>query len=95
MDVSDNYAESSAISQDGKQVVYAWGNWDPDVGFYELRLVGTDGSDPRLLYRNPEVPYLKPKGWSADGTLILATFFTKDRTTQLALISAEDQSVRS
>ena len=93
-DVSDNYAESSAISPDGKQVVYAWGNWDPDVGFYELRLVGTDGSDPRLLYRNPEVPYLKPKGWSADGTLILATFFTKDRTTQLALISAEDQSVR-
>ena len=93
-DVSSNYAQSSSMSPDGKLVVYAWANSDPEVGFYELRIVGTDGSEPQVLYRNEEVPYLEPKGWSSDGEQILATFFTKDRTTQIALISVDDRSVR-
>ncbi len=91
--VSGDYAQSSSMSPDGKLVVYSWANWS-ELGFYELRIAGTDGSEPRVLYRNKEVPYLEPKGWSSDGKQILATFFTENRTTQLALISVEDQSVR-
>lgn len=88
-EVSSSYAESSVISPDGSQVVYAWAE-----SGYALRIVGTDGSESRLLYRNDEVPYLQPKSWSPDGKQVLAAFFKKDGTTQIALISVEDQSVR-
>ena len=88
-EVSDSYAEFSLVSPDGSQVVYAWSE-----SGYELRIVGTDASGSRLLYRNEEVPYLAPKSWTPDGKQVLATFFKKDGTTQIALISVEDQSVR-
>ena len=86
---SDSYAEFSVISPDGSRVVYAWS----DSG-YELRIVGTDASESRLLYRNDEIPYLVPKSWTPDGKQVLAVFFRKDGTTQIALISVDDQSVR-
>ena len=88
-EVSDSYAEFSLVSPDGSQVVYAWSK-----SGYELRIVGTDASGSRLLYRNEEVPYLAPKSWTPDGKQVLATFFKKDGTTQIALISVEDRSVR-
>ncbi len=86
---SNSYAEFSVISPDGSRVAYAWSN--PG---YELRIVGTDASESTLLYRNDEIPYLVPKGWTPDGKQVLAVFFRKDGTTQIALISVDDQSVR-
>ncbi len=86
---SDNYAEFSVVSPDGKRVVYAWSS--PD---YELRIVGADASESKLLYRNDEIPYLVPKGWTPDGKQVLVVFFRKDGTSQIALISVDDQSVR-
>ena len=86
---SSDYAEFSVISPDGKQVAYAWSN--PG---YELRIVGADASESKLLYRNDEIPYLVPKGWTSDGKQVLAVFFRKDGTSQIALISVDDQSVR-
>ena len=88
---SSEFAESSAMSPDGQQVAYAWYNED---NFYDLRLVGLDGSEPRVLYRNEEVQYLQPAAWSPDGKHILATFFRKDRTNQIVFVSVADGSVR-
>ncbi len=89
---SREYAEYPRISPSGKQVAYAWFNKD---NFFELRIIGLDGSKPRVLYRNEEVPYASPAAWSPDGKHILATFFSsKDRSEQIVLVSVSDGSVR-
>jgi len=80
----------SIVSADGKQTAYAWHNGK----FYDLRSIGLDGSGPRVLYSSEEVPYIYPQEWSADGKAILALLFRKDKTTQIALVSADDGSVK-
>ena len=88
---STEFALYPTISPSGKQVAYTWFNKDFS---YDLRLVGLDGSDPRVLYRNEEVEYLQPAAWSPDGEHILATFSRSDRTNQIVLVSVADGSVR-
>ena len=48
------------------------------------------GAKPRVLVSNPELFYFQPVGWSLDGKSILAVIWRKDRTAQLAWISAGD-----
>ncbi len=86
---SPEYAWTSVPSPDGKQVVYAWVNKD---GSSDLRLVGVDGSAPRVLVHSEEVPWQTPAAWSPDGKYILATFMRKDRTNQIVVLSASDGS---
>ncbi len=85
------FALLSVPSPDGKEVAYAWYNKD---NFYDLRIVGLDGSKPRVLYGNAEVAYLEPTDWSPDGKNILAVFYGRDKSNQIVLISAMDGSVR-
>ena len=85
------FALFSKVSPDGKQVAYAWFN---EGYFYDLRIVGLNGSEPRVLYRNEEVEYVHPHAWSPDGKHILATFSRKDTTNQIVLVSVADGSLR-
>ena len=68
---SSEFALFSTMSPDGQQVAYAWFNKDL---FYDLRIVGLDGSRARVLYSNKELSYLQPEDWSPDGKHILALF---------------------
>jgi Tol biopolymer transport system component/DNA-binding CsgD family transcriptional regulator len=88
---SYEFAVSSTISPEGKQVAYVW--WNKD-GFYDLRLIGLDGSRPRTLYRNADLRYIRLDGWSKDGKQILAAFFPKDGTSQIVLVAVADGSAR-
>jgi Tol biopolymer transport system component len=88
---SPEFAEFSAISPDGSRIAYGWANKD---GFYELRLIGSKGGQPRILYRNEEVSVLQPFEWSPDGSQILASFSRLDKTNQLVLVSSAEGSVR-
>lgn len=88
---SSEFAVFSTISPCGTQVAYAWFNKD---GFWELRVIGVDGSGPRVLYRNRELRWLGPKEWSPDGKQILATIWRKDRSAQMALVSLDDGALR-
>jgi len=88
---AETFAYFSAVSQDSQQVAYAWFNED---GFYELWTVGVDGGAPRRLYSNPATGFVQPCDWSPDGKQILTLFFRKDNVSQIALVSAEDGSVR-
>lgn len=88
---SGEFAYFSTISPDGQQAAYAWFN---DEKFYDLRVVGVDGSKPRLLYRNEESGFVQPCAWSPDGKQILTLFFRKDNISQIALVSASNGSVR-
>jgi Tol biopolymer transport system component len=78
---SDEYAEASVISGDGRQVAFAWFNKEK---YYELRVIGMDGSNPRVVLRNVD-GYVEPYQWTADGKQILA-YLTKEK--RIALIPA-------
>ena len=90
-DESDEFAEYSRWSPDGKQIVYDWYN---EKGFIEFRIIGLDGSKPRILYRNEEVTWARTYGWSPDGKQILACFSIKDGAEQIVLVSVNDGSAR-
>jgi Tol biopolymer transport system component len=85
------FAYFSAISPGNERVAYAWFN---DEKFYDLRVVGMDGTESRTLFRNPEAGFVQPCAWSPDGREILTLFFRKDNISQIAMVSAEDGSVR-
>jgi Tol biopolymer transport system component len=88
---SDDYAQSPRISFDGRTVAYAWVN---DEGFYELRVVGIDGSAERVLYRDESVPYVEPLDWFPDGKRVLAALAPEDGDLQLAWVSLADGSLQ-
>jgi len=89
---SGEYAEVSVISGDGKQIAYAWYNKEK---FYELRVCGIDGSNPRTVYRDKEVGHwISPYQWTADGKQILAVLMKAKKEWQFALIPAAGGPVR-
>ena len=98
------FANSHKLSPDGQQVAYVWLNED---SFNEVRIVGLDGSEPRVLYRNEEtsrrvwdiatanhIVQRAVLAWSPDGKYVLVTFRREDRSNQLGLVSVADGSVR-
>ncbi|MBM4020595.1 MAG: hypothetical protein FJ288_20130, partial [Planctomycetes bacterium] len=82
---SDEYADASAISGDGRQIAYAWFNKEKS---YELRVMGIDGSQPRVVFRDKETSYLEPYQWTADGKQILVYLNLEGRERRIALIPA-------
>ena len=95
---------SYKLSPDGQQVAYVWRNRD---SFNDVRIVGLDGSEPRVLYRNEETSrsvsditgtgYIvnrAVRAWSPDGKYVLVMFRREDRTNQMGLVSVADGSVR-
>ena len=85
------YALFSIWSPDGKKVAYSWFN---EENFFELRIIGLDGKESRILYRNREKYLIEPFDWSPDGKNILAGLAEQQRATQIAAISAQDGSVQ-
>jgi len=83
-------AYGSMPSPDGKQVAYTWDQDGPN----ELRVVGLEGTEPRVLYSNAGMSWVQPTDWSPDGKSILTVLDRKDGTSQMALVSVRDGSVR-
>lgn len=79
------WAEASVISGDGRQIAYAWYNQER---YYELRVCGIDGSNPRTVYRDKEFgDWLEPYQWTADGKQILAALMKREpKVNRIALI---------
>ena len=90
-DESDGVPQYSRWSPDSKQIVYDWYN---KKDFIELRIIGIDGSKPRILYKNENVAWARTYGWSPDGKQILACFDRKDGVEQIVLVSVDNGSVR-
>ncbi|TFH40105.1 MAG: hypothetical protein E4G94_10110, partial [ANME-2 cluster archaeon] len=93
-DESDEYAFMSSWSLNGKQIAYGWYNGN---GYFELRIIGIDGSNPRILFSNKEVKWIYTYDWSPDGEQIL-TYFDREVGTemigQIVLLSTSDGSER-
>ncbi len=86
-------AQWSAMSRDGKQIVYEWmGN-----GRVEVRIAALPGSgflEPRQLVLANAASF-SSFDWSPDGKWIATTFERTDGTGQIGLISVADGSFRS
>ncbi len=85
------FALMSLPSPDGQEVVYSWHNRDQS---YDLRIVGMDGSNPRVLYASGQTKWVEPTDWSPDGKSILAVLQGRDQKSQIAQIAVKDGSMR-
>ncbi len=85
------FPSTSIWAPDGKSIAYKWFNRD---NFFDLRIIGLDGSGHRVLFQNKEVA-VSLFDWSPDGKHILAIFApNKEVTAQIVLVSVTDGSVR-
>jgi hypothetical protein len=94
---SDEFAEYSVVSPDGQQVAYAWSN---KAGVYELRVIGLDGSGPRVLLQGDRKDWLCPVDWSPDGGRILVNllrnlFSGEPTVSESVFVSLKDGSVHA
>lgn len=92
-----SYALYSRPSPDGRRVAYLWQvdtREKKDSVEVELRLIGIDGAEPRVLFSHPDVVYLHPSDWSPDGSQIVAWLFHRDQASQIVLLSAANGAVR-
>ncbi|MHC4425721.1 MAG: M56 family metallopeptidase [Planctomycetota bacterium] len=83
---------SFAWSFDSKKIAYDWMN----EGDNELRIVGLNGSEPRVLWREDgELLAVRPHAWSQDGKFIVGGADKTDGTGAIVLISVDDGSLRT
>ncbi len=88
-DSEKEYVFFSRWSPDSKQIVYEY-NGD----FSELRIIGLDGSEPRILYREEEGGYVRPHDWSPDGKQVLA-FLGREEMNRIVLVSIDDGAMHT
>ena len=87
---SGSYAEESVPSPDGKSVAYAWNH-----ATYDLRVVGLDGSKPRVLRVSGNgVVRQFPLAWTPDGKSLLTEFVNTDGTRDMKLVAVADGSAK-
>jgi Tol biopolymer transport system component len=91
-----SYAETAAISPDGKQLAAGW--YNDEFGMYELR-VGVvpdsgDTDDGRLVFRSPtdRAGYVAVAGWLSDSKVLFVHAVGQD-TRRLAIADVTDGGV--
>jgi len=84
------WSENSRWSPDGKKIAYSW--WIND-NKNDLRIVGMDGSEPRILTKS--YPWIICSDWSPDGEYILAKIYSMLGGNRISLISVADGSIKN
>lgn len=83
---SGDFAESSAISPDGKTVVYGWlAAKSPRFELRAMAISGTDSGKPRTILTAPDIGFAYPRSFTPDGRVIASVIERSDRT-QIALV---------
>ena len=91
---SNDFAEESIFSPDGKSIAYNWFSYK-DLR-YDLRRINADGTGQEILCSRKDIYHAYPCGWTPDGKDILAILTSDDGSpTRIALISVADSSVRT
>ncbi len=84
------YPGKVMLSPSGRLIVY---EWIIDDKFTELRIVGIDGSNPRVLYSD-SVLFSILQEWSPDEKYVSAMVFKNDRTFKTLLIPVSNDSLK-
>lgn len=87
--------EENAFSRDSKQLAYAWERskdhrWEVRI----VDLTGTGIPRYRSIIQSDQGGWIGPDDWSPDGKWLAVQLFRKDHTYQIALLSAQDGSLR-
>ena len=89
---SEEFAEFSVPSPDSRQIAC---NWYNSNGSYDLRIIGLDGSKPRVVRAAGDgVSDLYPLAWSPDGRHLLTEFVKIDGTRDMMLVAVADGSTK-
>jgi len=88
---SGDMGETSVFSPDDKRIAYGW-----MIGskIAELRAVNFDGTDPKVLFRDENATWIRPHQWSNDGKYILILLMRKDGSSDIAMYSLSDSTVK-
>ena len=89
---SQEYSIFSTWSPDGRRVAFDW--FEPKGQTFELRVVGLESPEVRVLVKGQDIEYLFPGDWSPDGRSILVYIRRTGKTVDLGLVSVEDGSFR-
>lgn len=89
---SDEFAEFSRWSPDGRQIAYDW-YAGTDKGI-DLRVIGSEGGKARVLGHYGKDEWMQTYDWSPDGRQILIFLQKEDGTRQIVLASATDGSTK-
>ncbi len=85
-----SYPMSTRISPDSKFVAYGWAQEET----LDLRLVGIDGSDPRVLYSHKDYRIF-PDSWTYNGKKIACIRNNaNDKTIEIVWVSVSDGSIQ-
>ena len=88
---SKGFAHRSLISPDSTRVAYYW--FSAEKEDFDLRVVGLDGSNDRLLWAADDgARSFNMHTWSPDGEHIFGAFLAEDKAVQLMRVSADDGS---
>jgi serine/threonine protein kinase len=88
---SDEVAEFSALSPDGRQVAYSWLTLK-DV--YELRISSVDDARSRVLVPRGRAELIVPVEWSRDGSQLLCLLHQPGGRFQIGLVTVASGNVR-
>jgi len=87
-------AKFPLLSSDATQIAYTWEPWADNKGPVELRVVTrSDPGHARVLVSNPQVSYLEPAVWAADGSLLVGVQHS-DKTWEIDKVSATGALVK-
>ncbi|MDH4218718.1 MAG: tetratricopeptide repeat protein [Candidatus Aminicenantes bacterium] len=86
----NSWCENSRWSPDGKKIAYSW--WIDDEK-NDLRIIGLDGSEPRIL--TGPYGWIICSDWSPDGRHILAAIYGKANVSGISLVSVADGSIKT
>ncbi len=88
---SEEWAEFSRWSPDGKQIAYDWYDGKCCV---DLRVIAREGGEPRTLFHNENGAWMRTYDWSPDGKEILIYREQANGPGQIMLVSAADGATR-
>ena len=92
---SEDFAEGSVISPDGRTVVFGW--FSMGGLRFELRsmvIAGRDSGKIRTIFAAPDVEYNAAQSFTPDGRSVATVLYRNDRTSQIAMIPVDSGPAR-